>query len=140
MKKIKILSVLMVILLAMPGYYRNRQAVDRFAVGMWGGVEGAWLHFAFESKKVGTVFSDAVSGKRTGKSIPSQREAEIEAERASQKQIDEQEQKENGLEESGFGGEIEAHPESAGSTGGERISSEDPEERGSKEGELQRAI
>jgi hypothetical protein len=100
-KKIKILSVLMVILLAMPGYYRNRQAVDRFAVGMWGGVEGAWLHFAFESKKVGTVFSDAVSGKRTGKSIPSQREAEIEAERASQKQIDEQEQKETTGEDGG---------------------------------------
>jgi hypothetical protein len=68
---------------------------------MWGVVEGVWLHFAYESKKLGTVVSSAISGKRTGKSIPSQREAEIEAERASQKQIDEQEQKEATGEDGG---------------------------------------
>lgn len=99
MKKIKVLGVLMVILLAMPGYYRNRQAVDRFALGMWGAVEGVWLHFAFESKKAGAVVSGAVSGTGTGKSIPSQREAEIEAERESQRQIDEQERKDTMVED-----------------------------------------
>ena len=99
MKKIKILSVLVVILLALPSYHRHRQAVDRFALGIWGEVEGVWLHFAFESKKLGSVVSGAVSGKGNGKSIPSQREAEIEAVRESQKQIDEQEQKETTGEE-----------------------------------------
>jgi hypothetical protein len=97
----RFLGVLMVILLAMPGYYRHRQAVDRVAIGIWGEVEGVWLHFAFESKKLGNVLSGAVGGRGSGKSIPGQREAENEAIRESQKQIDEQEQKETTGEEGG---------------------------------------
>jgi hypothetical protein len=93
-KKAQILGALIVMLLTIPGYYRNRLAVDRAVVGMWVVVEGVWQHFAFESKKVGIVISGAVSGTGTGKSMPSQRSAEIEAQRESQKQIDEQEQKE----------------------------------------------
>jgi hypothetical protein len=78
----------------LPGYYRNRPAVDRIAMGIWGSVEGVWLHFAYESKKLGNVVSGVVSGKASAKSIPSQRAAEVEAVKESQKQIDEQEQKE----------------------------------------------
>jgi hypothetical protein len=92
-KKLKILAVLVAILLALPGYYRNRPAVDHVALGMWTAVEGVWLHFAFQSKQLGYVVGSVVSGRGSGKSIPSQRAAEIEAVKESQKQIDEQEQK-----------------------------------------------
>jgi hypothetical protein len=100
-KRTIVLGVLAAILLAMPGYYRHRQAVDHFALGIWGEVEGVWQHFTFESKKLGSVIAGAFSGKGSGKTIPSQREAEAAAVRESQKQIDEQEKKETTGEDGG---------------------------------------
>jgi hypothetical protein len=97
-KKVKILGTLLVVLFSIPFYYRNQETIDRKAEIAWNGIKDMWATEAAETTRLKQILSGNIS---KGRAMKSQREANYEAIKKSEEDIEKQLQKDNeGVDES----------------------------------------